>query len=147
MTIAGKPIDGVKWYIKFTQRNIRCVYIDVTDMPDWLVKVKHKANDLLLCVNDVDCTFTFDDVFDQLGIYTGGGITYDEWGINERDYKTIEPSHKFLGWDYGHDIDVILGKKPPPTVAEIENHVQQTLKRIKDSLLVKSKAKWVEYFK
>lgn len=146
MTIAGKPIYGVKWYVKFVSRHIRCIYIDITDIPDWLKFAQSIADDPALYVNDMNFTFTFSDMFNLLSAHTGGGVTYEAWGIQENGYKTIEPFHKFLGWDYGHDVDIILGKKSPPTVAEIESHVKFTVEKIKNAPFEKRGHKWVKYF-
>ena len=127
MTIAGIPILGVKWYVKFVTPRIRCVYIDVTDMPEWLKKIQHMLDDIGFEVNDVEKTLTFDDAFAMMSQFTGGGITYESWGIAEVNYERIEPQHKFIGWDYAHDYNIVSGMKSPPTVAEIQSHIEKTI--------------------
>ena len=96
----------VQWYIKVTELGIFCAYIDLNS------RMFPKGTELTLCA---------------INVLVPGGITYQSKGLCESGYDDIQPDHEFIGWDYGHDIDVVCGEKPGPSLEQIEQDAKTAI--------------------
>ena len=113
MTIRPPDYKGVAWYIKCNPYNIniRCAYVDIDS-------------------NEKFYRFSSQSWTSFVDRYAPGGLTYYELGIHEPGFQVIVPDHKIIGWDYGHDIDVVMGKKPVVTLREIEDDAKKVINRM-----------------
>jgi len=109
MIISSGTFHGMRWYIKMTEIGVICAYVDVSD---------HK------CVE----RRTGDEQDYDFG--APGGITYAKSGLSDWRYEDISPDHWFIGWDYGHDMQMIISSNARPKLKDIKQDISEVISNV-----------------
>lgn len=99
---------GVRSYVTKTKLCIWCAYIDVEQFGTVMFKHEPQA---------------YDQQFDP---EAPDSLTYCSYGLPDDDNIEAK-SHWIIGWDYGHDYEVILGRTPGPSLADIEKDIHHSI--------------------
>lgn len=97
MLIELEKYHGVaNWMSSTKDGRIKCAYIDMTDFSNAFPDLYPK------CIDD----------FNSQHVDVPGGVTYCRYGFPAGVDDAIQ-DRWIVGWDYAHDVDVVMGHKKP----------------------------------